>query len=293
MALRVDECLRPLEGIGLSALSSWLNPCASVGRFEQAGDAMHRWEIRVFAGSDYISFADHFRCAHVSFGSDHDEHTGHVFSAYSYHIDHLDDPVAISNRIYSFELLVNGARRLSAGGLESTMRIEFDGYHAVDGGEGRYKVVAIDEDPFDSPGPPPVGEVGQTRAFTAARYIDVAASDSTVRTLLFLAGIIYNNSPKDVILTWGTLYKLYDTYRHMAKELGAVLADFEDAPGETGRFTAACNNMSVLGLGARHGLSANQPPSNPMTGIDDAIETNLRIARKISERYIEARHSAP
>ncbi|WP_369937303.1 hypothetical protein [Xanthomonas tesorieronis] len=252
---------------------------------------MHTWEVHVDAGSDYIDFASNFHSRHLAFGSEHDEHTGHVFTAYSHHIDHLDDPVAISNRVYSLELLVNGARRMSIGGIERTMRIKFSGYQSLTGTAGRYEVAAIDETPFDSSMPPPVPHCVKVGRFTPEHYIDVAASDNPVRMLLFLAGLIYRATPQEVILTWSTLYKMFDSYRWMAKQIGESLSDFEDTVGEVNRFTAACNNASILGLEARHGLSTNVPPSNPMTDLDEAIELNLRIARKICERYINHLYS--
>ncbi len=251
---------------------------------------MHEWEIHVNAGSDYVDFASHFHSRHLAFGAEHDEHTGHVFKAYSHHIDHLADPLAVSNRIYSFEVLVNGARRLSFGEMERTTRIEFNGYQSESGQAGWYQVSAIDENPFDSPMPPPIPQYERDSRFRPEYYIHLAASDDPVRMLLFLAGLIYRRTPQEIILTWGTLYKIYDTYKWMANETGVKLSNFEGTPGEINRFTAASNNMSILGLGARHGLTNKTAPSNSMTNIDEAIALNLRIARKICEHYIDTRH---
>ncbi|WP_349780720.1 hypothetical protein [Xanthomonas sp. WHRI 7065] len=252
---------------------------------------MHKCEIFLAAGSDYIDFSQHFTTRHLSLGYEHDEHTGHVFTAYSHHLDHISDHYELSNRIYSLEVLLNGARRISLRSI-ATMRIEFLVYNMNDV-RGQYAIRSIDENPFASPTMPlaTTSNSNPTR-HSAGHYFDLAAKDDAVRTLLFLAGLIYKRSIQEIILTWGTLYKIYDTYKWMAGELGVDFESYEKTPGEISRFRIACNKMSIIGLSARHGLEkASKPPKDiPITDLDEAISITLQVAGRICKEYVDVKH---
>src|SRR5690606_29914535 len=65
-----------------------------------------------------------------------------------------------------------------------------------------------------------------------------------------------------------------------------------EMPNETGesrieRFTAACNNMSVLGLYARHGMTTNTPPKKVMTDVREASRLLLGMSRSFCQKFIE------
>lgn len=252
---------------------------------------MHRCEILLDAGSDYIDFSQHFNTRHLALGHEHDEHTGHVFTAYSHHLEHISDNYELSNRIYSLELLLNGARRIALHSAK-IMRIEFLGY-TVDDIRGNYAVKSIDENPFASPTIPlPTSSNSNPRRHTAAHYFDLAAKDDAVRTLLFLAGLISKRNTQEVILAWSTLYKIYDTYKWMAGELGVKFEDYERTPGEIDRFRVACNKMSIIGLSARHGLekTSKPPKASPITDLDEAISITLQVAGRICKEYVDSKY---
>lgn len=71
-----------------------------------------RWEIRVESGSYYPSMCEHSSGHDISYCYEHDDHTGYHFYAYSRHIDALSDHEAISNRLASLEVIVNGVMKV-------------------------------------------------------------------------------------------------------------------------------------------------------------------------------------
>lgn len=76
--------------------------------------SQYKWEIDVSAGAYYPILAVNFPGNDICFSYE-DEDQGMRFFAYSNHVDVLDDPGRVAQRIYSLQILVNGALRLGWG----------------------------------------------------------------------------------------------------------------------------------------------------------------------------------
>ena len=177
-------------------------------------ESMHKWEIEVRSGSYFSSLAHTFLSNDISFGFD-DELGGYSY-AFSPHIDCLEDVRSVSQRLFSLQLILNGALKVQwkVGMFYPTVFVSF-------GAAGRgpsYRVDAslIEDFPFsvDSEGvdTPAAGES------YAAKLIRISRKDSAIRSLLFLWGLLGEETPTAKILAWGTLYRILDTIDHMAKK---------------------------------------------------------------------------
>ena len=92
----------------------------------------HKWEIAVLAGSYYTDLTQSFSGNDIALAYDND-YMGMQSFAFSYHIDELDDPADVGRRLYSLQLLLNGALRLSSG-KATEWPIVFTDFAAVNGG---------------------------------------------------------------------------------------------------------------------------------------------------------------
>ena len=251
----------------------------------------HKWQILVTAGSYFMSLADNFPGGDIELGYDNDE-LGINFYAFSHHIDVLADPNEVAERVYALQLLLNGALTISRGNTKF-QRIEFGGFSECEGGRWHSAYAnKIEEYPFEN-----ISVWRENRPAWddpknnfSTHLLAAAKVDSDIRTLVFLVGLISKNSPLESILTWGTLYKILDCIRHYAKGIGMSAEDFSSKEG-INRFTAACNNMSVLGLYARHGAAANPPPRNATTDLDEAISVIVSMASAFCHAYLAKNHA--
>ncbi|PTU63979.1 hypothetical protein DB032_03130 [Chromobacterium sp. Panama] len=251
---------------------------------------VHKWEITVAAGGYYPDLAHHFFGNDIDLGYEND-HIGMQFYAYSRHIDELDDPDHVSERLYSLQLLLNGALRAAAGCV-SSMPIQFLGFSAYENGCS-YPVSAhrIEEDPFSRN--PRIDQIHTRYEDPRQRYpsylLYLAKRDPCLRDLLFLLGLISTNTTLEKVLAWSTLYKILDSVKHYAKEIDAGIDAFAD-PEQLSLFTAACNNTSILGIYARHGASENPPPKRALTNIDDASALIAGMTARFCRGYIAAKY---
>lgn len=250
----------------------------------------HNWRINVSAGSYYPDLTQNFFGNDIELGYEND-YLGMQFHAYSRHVDKLNDYIHVGQRLYSLELLLNGALRL-AWGEATTLPVHFTDFSQISGnGQGSVYARIIEENPFD---PDPaidkeLAEWNQPRKRFSSRLLNLSKIDGDLRALLFLVGLVSKKSPLECILTWGTLYKILDTIRHLSKANGFSTDAFANKQ-DVNAFTAACNNMSVLGVYARHGAAGNTPPTNVITDLDEAIKLIIAMADKFCRSYVAAKH---
>lgn len=251
----------------------------------------HVWEIAVSAGGYYPDLAENFSGWDIGLGYEND-HLGMQFFAYSYHIDELTDPKDVARRLYSLELLLNGSLRIEQANI-GLMPISFTNFCKIGAGGmnsvwadsiedypfSRNPLVDTFSHPYDDP----------TKGLDSC-LLHLARKDDELRTLLFLVGLISTHTTVEKILTWSTLYKILDCVQHYSKQMSYEIKNFVDTK-ELKKFTAACNNMSILGINARHGASGNTPPSAVMTDLNEAINLILSMTRNFIFEFLKDRHS--
>lgn len=253
--------------------------------------SLHKWEIEVSSGAYYPHLAQNFPGNDISLSYENEDH-GITFFAYSWHVDELDDPTHVAQRIYSLQILLNGALRLEWGNINEKI-VRFQKFARISGGK-REAILAeiIEEEPFrkNTQTDKELIECNNIRSRYSAYLLCLSKTDRDLRSLLFLVGLVSKNSPIDSILTWNTLYKILDTVKYHVKALHLSLGEFVDQQ-KVEEFTAACNNMSILGVYARHGAAGNRPPKNFMGDLDEAINLIMSMATKFCQAYVHAKHS--
>lgn len=224
----------------------------------------------------------------LSWDTDHLEQ--YIYSAYSPHIESLSDCKHIMKRVMSLMLLYNGAKYIT--GLNLNYKVKATAIYSK-GFSEKLWASEIEEYPFD-----------YTKDFydqSCFKYtntpldvvlFDLAKIDTTIRVLLFLAGLINSpNSFEDSILSWGTLYKIYDTVNHGCKESGIDINALIPKT-KINALTATCNNMSILGLNSRHGLKDyGSPPTNIIDNLEEAVFTVLCLSKNFVIEYIKKVHN--
>lgn len=223
----------------------------------------------------------------LSWDSDHLEQ--YIYSAYSPHIENLQDAKHIMKRTMSLMLLYNGSQYIT--GLNLNYKVRAKSIYGKGFSENLW-ASEIEEYPFDHN-----EEFYDKSCFTYTNtsldnvIYDLTKIDSTIRTLLFLAGLIsHPNGFEDSILSWGTLYKIYDTVSYGCKEADIDINTLIPK-SKINAFTAACNNMSILGLNSRHGLkSYGSPPKNVISDLEEAVFTVLCLSKNFLIEYILKAH---
>ncbi len=171
--------------------------------------------------------------------------------------------------------------------------IEFVGFmHCISGNiYDRIALETIEELPFNinSTINNNRSEWNKPKECSTSHLVYLAKIDPDLRTLLFLVGLISSNSPIECILTWGTLYKVLDTVKHLSKSISLEIDNFADK-SRINEFTSACNNMSILGIYARHGKTANSAPKKVITDLKEAINLIISLARNFCDAYVRVKH---
>ena len=230
---------------------------------------------------------------HLTFDYDHLDQI--IFSAYSPHIEGLKTKKELNKRLISLNILLNGAIFVSS--KMTPPSIKFSNYHienkelGIEPNNGMSLWSdSIEEYPFlhneeyykNNP------KIKLPSTFNATLF-NISKIDFVIRTLLFQAGVISNNSFTDKILTWNTLYKIVDTIRYGSKEIDITLESLINLK-DLERFTSACNNPVVLGINARHGGHAKKPKRiTPIIDLEEAISLILCFANQFSRYYIVAK----
>ncbi|RZU99720.1 hypothetical protein [Spiribacter vilamensis] len=252
---------------------------------------LHKWEITVSSGSYFPHLAQNFPGDDISLSDEDEEEQGIAFYAYSRHVDELDTPAGAAQRIYSLQLLLNGALRLEWEGVH-THSVRFNTFGRIGSGEiNSVYARSIEENPFSESSviDEGLGYCKNPKVKFSAHLLYLAKTDEDLRTLLFLVGLVSTESPIESILTWNTLYRIVDTVKNNAKYLNCSLEEFADK-NKIKAFKAACNNMSIIGLNARHGAANNEPPPQVITDLDEAINLIIPMATKFCQFYVQARH---
>lgn len=221
----------------------------------------------------------------------HDQLYGVVFSR---HIESLDSTKAISKRLFSMQILLNGARFIVLG-HETRKRIEFNQFQIKNHTTLLDQTIkihsdSIEEYPFNGDEEENLTSPDfalpcdlDSLLFTASKI------DHVIRALLFQAGMIRTYNTFDKILTWNTLYKIVDTVKYGCREISIAIDTLIDEDSLE-RFTSACNNALVLGVNARHGLNARQTPrKTPITDIEEAVNLILCLAHRFAVQYVQAK----
>lgn len=162
----------------------------------------HKWEIGVSAGSYYPSLTQEFWGNDLGLAYE-DDHMGIQFFAFSYHIDEIDDPEHIACRLFSLQTLLNGALRLSWNDNDF-IPVKFTHFARCDGGV-RHEVHAsnIESNPFSSNADIDRFEhhMLPARGRLSSRILNICKKDETLRSLVFLVGLISTNSSLEKIMT--------------------------------------------------------------------------------------------
>ena len=222
----------------------------------------------------------------LSWDTDHLEQ--YIYSAYSPHIENLTDIKHIMKRTMSLMLLYNGSQYVT--GLNLNDKVTANRIYGKGFSENLW-ASEIEEYPFDhNP------EFYDQSCLKFSNPLDVVLFDLTkidtiIRTLLFLAGLISRkNGFEDTILSWGTLYKIYDTVNYGCKQEGIDINTLIPK-AKIKALTAACNNMSIVGLNSRHGLKGyGNPPTNVISDLEEAIFTVLCLSKNFLIEYILKAH---
>jgi hypothetical protein len=245
-----------------------------------------KWEVKINAGATYMSFADSFVSDDLYLHHEHDEHTGHVFYATSKHLESIDTYQEAIDRSFSLLLLLNGAENISNRRVNS-YPISFDGV-SLEGGSCQSDVRNIDEYPFDPHLQQDKKRSVAVRRCLSSHLLYAAKSDDSVRSMLFLSGLLSTHNINESIHSWSLLYRIMETSEYLADVVGHEI-DKNRCKG----FTAACNNMSVLGLNARHGQTKNTgAPKSTITDFDEAASLVLGLAREVACVYLSQRYSS-
>lgn len=254
--------------------------------------AEHKWEIGVRAGAYFPSLTRVFIGDDIGLSYEND-HLGMQFFAYSSHIDAQTDPVDVSRRLFSLQLLLNGALRLDWATV-SREPVVFTNFAQIPlGASFEVSPDQFEPNPFQAVFTPAMpafpNSPEKADRFFASLLLHLASYSEELRTLLALVGLIRTYSMEDRILAWSTLYKIHDCVRTYASQTGHKWEAFVNA-ADVNRFTAAVNNMSVLGLFARHGAANNPKPKNVLSDLGDACDLTLKYARRFCVAFVNTKY---
>jgi hypothetical protein len=200
----------------------------------------------------------------------------------------LTDVQAVSKRVLGLELLLNGAMRIAHSNCDF-IPIRFqEVLHIPSGNRNTVSSVAVDDNPFDLPTGVVVPSYNTVyiNASLQSQLVNLSQTDEAIRTILFLSGLIKTVDLTDRILAWSTLYKIYEAVRHFSNVNSINFSTLYDN-SRVSAFTTACNQMSVLGIYARHGHGrVGKAPKNFITELDEAIEIVLNLAKNFCDEYL-------
>ncbi len=250
----------------------------------------HKWKIGVSAGGYYPSLTQDFWGNDINLSFE-DDHMGMQFFAFSYHVDELDNPEYVACRLFSLQLLLNGALRIDWN-ENFLLPIKFTHFALCCGGV-LHSVHAsnIENEPFSKNADI---DKYEHKAFPAkdrlSSYIlNLCKKDKALRSLIFQIGLISLDTSLETIMTWGTLYKIYDSVRFYSKQNDYNFSSMAD-PNRIKQFTAACNNSLLLGVFARHGDMGWEQPTAAITDISEATSLIIDLARNFCVAHIKAQH---
>ena len=239
------------------------------------------WEIRVVAGAGFTSLCQAFGGNDIRLG----ENGPLEFSAWSPHADELEDPAAAATRIHSLQVFLNGALRINAVS-HHIHPIIFREFHA-DGRRHRVAAEILEEYPFSTNADIDADLTGfrDPTRHLSSNLLFHAKNHEPIRVILAITGLISTRSTTGRIFSWNALYKLLDTVKHYSNEFGWGMDEFANKTAIKS-FTGACNNMSVIGLNARHGVTKGGIPKKCVATFDEASAIIIPMASSFCGKYL-------
>ena len=242
-------------------------------------------------GSYIKSLLSSFNSKDLYFNLEYDDYEQVILQGFSPHIEKITSERFLIKRIISLNILLNGALFIAS--LNSNQKVKFESYETKnDIGINKdnyygFWTDTIEEYPFENNEEYYLANKNlPLEADLDVMLFGIAKFDYIIRTLLFQAGFIYNNGIHDKILTWNTLYKMVDTIKFGCKEEDI---DFEEMidKNSLNRFTAACNNPTILGIYSRHGGKGKEIKKfQSLEDIEQAISLILCFAKNFATLYV-------
>lgn len=250
------------------------------------------WIIDVRAGSYFQSLASRLGGSDIHVYAGEDSETGHNFQASSPHADKISSPGPAGKRIYSLNVILNGALRVSGLSL-SQKPVTFSRFWDSDRGSvHRVETNLLEERPLSDE---PPSDANNTKTewgpevHRVSHLLHLSKRHESVRHILIFAGLLSQETTIEKIHSWNMLYRIYESIRHFCNQYGwdlHILVGEDDL----NRFTGACNNMSAVGLYARHGVTNRSAPSDYISDLRSASKVILEMAERFLDKVIEEKH---
>ena len=256
---------------------------------------MHRdydWTIELRTGNYMDELSRRFGSRDISLNCSDDPETGHVSWALSYHLNGLMELREVIARAFSLQVFLNGSLRVAAQqakGVPITFT-ELVNTHSTQ----RHRLDNADFEEYPFSKEPWIDEdlsvFNDPERHPASSLLYWSKKLEPVRIMLIHAGLLSFHDTQSRILAWSSLYKIRDTILHLCKtpqEEKAMRKRLKN-------FDAVCNNISVLGIYARHGENgSNADPKKYQMTIQEASSFVLELAnQKCLELIADARTPA-
>lgn len=222
--------------------------------------------------------------------SEHHDNSGYKYYAYSPHIECLDNKMEISRRVFSLQLLLNGSHSVICKNIIKNP-ISFSRIISVENFSNFY----IDSEKIENfPFAPnfeeidPLVDINESSTDQIFGLISYSAKYEVVRFILFNAGLFSTNTSKEKILTWISMYKILDLVKHYSKEIGKNYLEYSTKSKIT-EFTKSCNNLSSIGIYARHGTPGKSSSIDQEKGILVHSENILSMANLFLFDYVKTK----
>ena len=249
------------------------------------------WTIELRMENYMDDLSRRFGSRDISLNCSDDPETGHVSWALSYHLNGLMELREVIARAFSLQVFLNGSLRVAAQQVEG-ISIKFTELVNTDSTQ-RYRLANADFEEYPFSQEPWIDEdpciFKNPERDPASSLLYWSKKLEPVRIMLIHAGLLSFHDTQSRILAWSSLYKIRDTIIHLCKTpqedkaMRKLLKNFD----------AVCNNISVLGIYARHGANgSNADPQKYQMTIQEASSLVLELAnQKCLEVIADARTS--
>lgn len=224
----------------------------------------------------------HWRCEDINFYEYYTDYDTIEIYATSKHLKNLSNDKDIIKRAYTLIMLFNGSQIIGNKSFFYTLTIDSIYKNDTQISECFDN---IDENPF-------IHNQTQLKMFKYKfdeGLFCLAKKDFIIKTILLFYGLLKDPSKSNLnqnILNWSTLYKIYDTIKSIYNIRKLVA---QELYRKINTFTGACNNMSILGLHSRHGLTNNTPPSN-IVSLEESIDIILKLTDYFLNKYLKEKN---
>lgn len=232
------------------------------------------------------------------FCKEYDFHEQRIYSAYTQHIENIKYESLIIKRLISLNVLINGSIYISQKNID--FFVKFENYNIKENelfesiekdNRGGFYTDSIEEYPFNKNEEYHLENKNLPQKANLECYLFIISKfDFVVRTLLFQAGLISTSTFSEKIGTWNTIYKMIDTIKLGCEEIGV---DFNSIIDNTQlkKFTASCNNPTVLGINSRHGgRGRTVPETKHIKDINEAISIVLNFSFNFIKKYVVSKN---